>query len=80
MALEILTKRNHALYGITFLLGTFLMIGLLFINGWNISTLLSADYMLFLFSISGITMKILSGIGIMLTYNDIQAILRSDEG
>jgi len=68
MNLEIIPKKSRELYGIAFVIGCILMIGLLYINAWNLSILISADYMLFLFAISGITMKVLSGIGIMLTY------------
>lgn len=68
MAVEIVTKKTRELYGIAFLVGIVLMIGLLFINAWDLPSLISADYMLFLFSVSGITMKVLSGIGIMLSY------------
>jgi len=59
------------MYGTAFVLGSILLIVLLFINAWDLSALLSKNYMLFLFSVSGVTMKVLSGIGIMLTYASI---------
>ena len=68
MTAKTIIDKHRELYGIAFLIGLVIMIGLLYINAWDLSILVSADYMLFLFSVSGITMKILSGIGIMLTY------------
>ncbi len=68
MVRELIVNKYRQLYGISFLIGALLLVGLLFINGWDISALISADYMLLLFTVSGITMKVLSGIGIMLTF------------
>ncbi len=68
MAAEIITKKSRELYAFAMIIGLFLLIGLFYINAWDLSTLISTDYMIFLFSMSGVTMKVLSGIGIMLTY------------
>ena len=71
MAAEIITKNIRELYVTAIVIGLILMIGLFYINAWDLSTLISADYMVFLFSMSSVTMKLLSGIGLMLTYASI---------
>jgi len=71
MAAEIITKNIRELYVTAIVIGLILMIGLFYINAWDLSTLISADYMVFLFSMSSVTMKVLSGIGLMLTYASI---------
>jgi hypothetical protein len=68
MAAEIITKKYRELYVFALIVGLLLLMVLLYINAWDLSTLLSTGYMVFLFSVSGVTMKVLSGIGLMLTY------------
>jgi hypothetical protein len=68
MAAEIIAKKYRELYAFAIAIGLLLLIGLFYINAWDLSNLISADYMVYLFSMSGVTMKVLSGIGIMLTY------------
>jgi hypothetical protein len=68
MAAEIIAKKSRELYAFAIVVGLFLLLGLFYINAWDLSALISTDYMVFLFSMSGVTMKVLSGIGIMLTY------------
>jgi hypothetical protein len=68
MAVELIAKKYRELYAFAIMIGLFLLIGLLYINAWDLSSLISTDYMVFLFSASGVTMKVLSGIGLMLTY------------
>jgi hypothetical protein len=68
MAAETIAKKYRELYAIAIIIGLLLLIGLFYINAWNLSNLISASYIVFLFSMSGVTMKVLSGIGLMLTY------------
>jgi hypothetical protein len=68
MAVEIIVKKSRELYAFALVIGLFLLLGLFYVNAWDLSALISTDYMVFLFSMSSVTMKVLSGIGIMLTY------------
>ncbi|NHJ14757.1 MAG: hypothetical protein EAX95_13840 [Candidatus Thorarchaeota archaeon] len=68
MAVELIVKKYRELYTFAIVIGLFLLIGLFYINSWDLFSLISTDYMVFLFSMSSVTMKLLSGIGIMLTY------------
>ena len=55
-------------YIVAFLIGFVPLLVLLYQSGWNFGLLLSSSFMVGLFTVSGTTMKFLSGIGIMLTY------------
>jgi len=55
-------------YILAFMLGFIPFILLLFASSWDFGTLLNSSLMISLFTVSGTTMKFLSGIGIMLTY------------
>lgn len=55
-------------YILAFMLGFIPFILLLFASGWDFGTLLNSSLMISIFTVSGTTMKFLSGIGIMLTY------------
>ena len=62
------TSKYGAGYIFGFVIGFVPFIVLLFQNNWDFNILLNSGPMVGLFTISGTTMKFLSGIGIMLTY------------
>ncbi|MHA1935160.1 MAG: hypothetical protein ACW97A_07740 [Candidatus Thorarchaeota archaeon] len=55
-------------YILAFILGFIPFILLLFLSSWDFGTFLNSSLIISLFTVSGTTMKFLSGIGIMLTY------------
>jgi len=58
-------------YAIAFFVGVGLLLIMLFINAFNFQTLYMGEAVLFLLSVSGIVMKFLSGLGVMLTYASV---------
>ncbi|MHA1951053.1 MAG: hypothetical protein ACXAAO_01810 [Candidatus Thorarchaeota archaeon] len=62
-------------YIIAFFVGVGLFLIMLFINAFNIQTLYISETALFLLSVSGIVMKFLSGLGVMLTYASVCSIV-----
>ncbi len=62
-------------YVIAFFVGVGLLLIMLFINDFNIQTLYMGEAALFLLSVSGIVMKFLSGLGVMLTYASVCSIV-----
>lgn len=58
-------------YAIAFFVGVGLLLIMLFINAFNFQTLYMSEAVLFLLSVSGIVMKFLSGLGVMLTYASV---------
>ncbi len=65
---DIIANKYQELYGISGMIGGGLFVIVLFVNAWDIATLLSTEYMLFFILVAGILLKTLSGIGIMLSY------------
>ncbi len=61
-------NRFRESYILAFSLGFIPFILLLSASNWDFGVLLNSSLMVFLFTVSGTTMKFLSGIGIMLTY------------
>ncbi|MFW9849679.1 MAG: hypothetical protein ACFFF4_11080 [Candidatus Thorarchaeota archaeon] len=65
---QIISSRLREVYILVFLVGLIPLLILLSQSSWDFTLLLNSSIMLGLFTISGVTMKFLSGIGIMLTY------------
>lgn len=62
-------------YVVAFFVGVELFLIMLFIYDFNIQTLYMGETALFLLSVSGIVMKFLSGLGVMLTYASVCSIM-----
>jgi hypothetical protein len=68
MLSDVLLRRYREAYVIALAVGVVLFTVLLYVNGWNVYALTTSGTMLLLFAVSNITMRFLSGLGIMLTY------------
>jgi len=66
--LESMAYNLRKLYGTAFVLGTVALVGILYVYDFQISLLISANFILLLAAVSGVIMKFMSGLGIMLTY------------
>jgi hypothetical protein len=59
------------LYGIAFTLGTVALGGILYMYDFQIGLLINASFVLLLATVSGVIMKFMGGLGIMLTYASV---------
>jgi hypothetical protein len=67
-ASNVVAKNSRISYGIALLTGLFVLIVAFFTYSWNLASLLESSGMQLLIAISGSAMKLLSGLGIALTY------------
>ncbi len=65
---DVLLRRYQETYVVALVVGIVLFAGLLYANAWDVYALTTSGTMLLLFAVSNITMRFLSGLGIMLTY------------
>ncbi|MGY5852023.1 MAG: hypothetical protein RTU92_00480 [Candidatus Thorarchaeota archaeon] len=70
-----LSKNLRTLYLTGLLVGSLLLLLVLFMNNWNLQTLMNSAIIMSLIGISGTAMKFLSGLGIMLTYATVCSVV-----
>ncbi|TXT56924.1 MAG: conserved membrane protein of unknown function [Candidatus Thorarchaeota archaeon] len=63
-----------ASYSVAFTVGSIILVIMLFLSDWNIMVLSDTELFIYAAGVSGVSMKFLSGTGIMLTYASVTSI------